>query len=33
MENKPRKADFTQNVSVIIFLKIRQGGKNKSVLK
>jgi hypothetical protein len=29
MENKLEKADFTENVYVIIFLKIRKGHKNK----
>jgi hypothetical protein len=29
MENKLRKANFNKNINVNIFLKIRQGGKNK----
>ncbi len=32
MENKLEKADFTENVYIVNFLKIRQGGKNKQVL-
>ncbi len=29
MENKLEKADFTKNVYIVNFLKIRQGGKKK----
>jgi hypothetical protein len=33
MINKLRKVDFAENVFVILFLNIRQGGKNMLVLK